>query len=113
MKVILNQAIDNLGSEGEILIVKDGYARNYLIPKGWAKQATKVNIIATKKNIENKQKKDAPFYVDITDNLAIHSYFYIDQCPTCLFLLTLFSRLICFELSLFHSLLIFDSFCCM
>ena len=59
MKVILNQAIDNLGGEGEILIVKDGYARNYLIPKGWAKQATKVNIVATQKNIENKQKKDA------------------------------------------------------
>ena len=59
MKVILNQTIDNLGSEGEILIVKDGYARNYLLPKGWAKQATKVNIVATQKNIENKQKKDA------------------------------------------------------
>jgi len=59
MKVILNQTIDNLGSEGEILIVKDGYARNYLIPKGWAKQATKVNIVAIQKDIENKQKKDA------------------------------------------------------
>ena len=59
MKVILNQTIDNLGSEGEIHLVKDGYARNYLIPKGWAKQATKVNIITTKKDIENKQKKDA------------------------------------------------------
>ena len=59
MKVILNQTIDDLGGEGEILIVKDGYARNYLIPKGWAKQATKVNISATQKEIENKQKKDA------------------------------------------------------
>ena len=59
MKVILNQTIDNLGSEGEILIVKDGYARNFLIPKGWAKQATKINIVATQKDIENKQKKDA------------------------------------------------------
>ena len=59
MKVILNQTIDDLGGEGEILIVKDGYARNYLIPKGWAKQATKVNIFATQKDIENKQKKDA------------------------------------------------------
>ena len=59
MKVILNQVIDNLGNEGEILIVKDGFARNYLIPKGWAKQATKANIVATQKNIENKQKKDA------------------------------------------------------
>ena len=59
MKVILNQTIDNLGNEGEILIVKDGFARNYLIPKGWAKQATKANIVATQKDIENKQKKDA------------------------------------------------------
>ena len=59
MKIILNQTIDNLGSEGEILLVKDGYARNYLIPKGWAKQATKINIVTTQKNIENKQKKDA------------------------------------------------------
>ena len=59
MKIILNQTIDNLGNEGEILIVKDGFARNYLIPKGWAKQATRANIVATQKDIENKQKKEA------------------------------------------------------
>ena len=59
MKVILNQTINDLGAEGEILIVKDGYARNYLIPKGWAKEATKVNIIATQKDLKNKQKRDA------------------------------------------------------
>ena len=59
MKIILNQAIDSLGNEGEILDVKAGYARNYLIPKGWAKQATKINIAATQKEIEAKQKKEA------------------------------------------------------
>ena len=59
MKIILNQAIDSLGSEGEILDVKAGYARNYLIPKGWAKQATKINIAATQKEIEAKEKKEA------------------------------------------------------
>ena len=59
MKIILNQTIDSLGNEGEILNVKAGYARNYLIPKGWAKQATKVNIDATQKEIESKQKKEA------------------------------------------------------
>ena len=59
MKVILNQTIENLGDEGEILIVKAGYARNYLIPKGWAKQATKINIAATQKEIEAKEKKEA------------------------------------------------------
>ena len=59
MKIILNQAIDSLGNEGEILDVKAGYARNYLIPKGWVKQATKINIAATQKEIEAKQKKEA------------------------------------------------------
>ena len=59
MKIILNQAIDSLGNEGEILDVKAGYARNYLIPKGWAKQATKINIAATQKEIEAKEKKEA------------------------------------------------------
>ena len=59
MKIILNQKIDNLGSEGEIVNVKDGYARNYLIPKGWAKLATKNNIESTHKQIEAQHKKDA------------------------------------------------------
>jgi len=59
MKIILNQTIDSLGSEGDILNVKDGHARNYLIPKGWAKQATKKNIESTQKEIEVKQKREA------------------------------------------------------
>ena len=59
MKIILNQKIDNLGSEGEIVNVKDGYARNYLIPKGWAKLATKNNIESTQRQIEDQHKKDA------------------------------------------------------
>ena len=59
MKIILNQSVDSLGSEGEILDVKPGFARNYLIPKGWAKQATKINIAATQKEIEAKEKKEA------------------------------------------------------
>ena len=59
MKIILNQTVDSLGSEGDILNVKDGFARNYLIPKGWAKQATKVNIAATEKEIDAKHKKEA------------------------------------------------------
>ena len=57
MKIILNKAIDNLGNEGEIFDVKPGFARNYLIPKGWAKQATKINIAATQKEIEAKEKR--------------------------------------------------------
>jgi large subunit ribosomal protein L9 len=40
MKVILNQDIENLGEKGSVLTVKDGYARNYLIPRQLAKLAT-------------------------------------------------------------------------
>ena len=59
MKIILKQAIEDLGNAGDILDVKPGYARNYLIPKGWAKQATKLNIAATEKDIEARLKKEA------------------------------------------------------
>tara|TARA_B100001245_G_C22698037_1_gene340287 strand:+ start:77 stop:523 length:447 start_codon:yes stop_codon:yes gene_type:complete len=59
MKIILNQNIESLGNEGDILSVKDGYARNYLIPKGWAKHATNSNIESIQKEIQEKQKKEA------------------------------------------------------
>ncbi len=53
MKVILLQDIENLGEKGKIIKVKDGYARNYLIPKKLALYVTKTNI----KMIEERQKK--------------------------------------------------------
>jgi large subunit ribosomal protein L9 len=40
MEIILKQDIPNLGHKDEIMTVKDGYARNYLIPKGLAVNAT-------------------------------------------------------------------------
>ena len=36
MKVILNQDVPNLGEEGDVCVVKDGYGRNYLLPTGAA-----------------------------------------------------------------------------
>ncbi len=36
MKIILNQDVVNLGEEGDVVVVKDGYARNYLLPTGAA-----------------------------------------------------------------------------
>ena len=44
MQVILLEKIANLGSLGEVVKVKDGFARNYLIPHGKAKRATPENI---------------------------------------------------------------------
>ncbi len=40
MKVILRQDVESLGRVGEIVNVKDGYARNYLIPRNYAYYAT-------------------------------------------------------------------------
>ena len=59
MKVILNQTVDSLGGEGDIVVVKDGFARNYLLPKGIAKNATKNNIAATQKEIKDRQIREA------------------------------------------------------
>src|SRR6266496_2666824 len=41
MKIILTQEVSNLGTPGDILEVKDGYGRNYLLPQGFAIQWSK------------------------------------------------------------------------
>lgn len=56
MKVILNQDVKGKGKKGQLVEVSDGYARNFLLPKGLAKEATNTNI-----NIMNG-KNDAEAY---------------------------------------------------
>lgn len=46
MKVILTQEVLGLGDPGEVVTVKNGYGRNYLVPRGLAIEATKKNIKA-------------------------------------------------------------------
>ncbi len=53
MKVILNQNLDTLGNAGDLIKVSDGYARNYLIPRGLASEADERNI----KAFEHKKKR--------------------------------------------------------
>ena len=53
MKVILRQDMDALGLEGDLVDVAKGYARNYLIPKGFALEANNQNI----KMMEMQRKK--------------------------------------------------------
>jgi large subunit ribosomal protein L9 len=54
MEIILKQDVPNLGLKDDILKVKDGYANNYLIPKGFAAQAT---IISKKVHAENLKQR--------------------------------------------------------
>jgi len=49
MQVILLERVANLGNLGEVVKVKSGFGRNYLIPQGKAKSATKENIAEVEK----------------------------------------------------------------
>lgn len=44
MEIILRQAVENLGKPGDVVKVKAGYARNYLLPHGFAYEATPGNL---------------------------------------------------------------------
>ncbi len=58
MKVILKQDVKNLGNKDEVKEVKEGYARNYLIPKGMAEKATKNKLKEVEKKREMQQKQE-------------------------------------------------------
>ena len=60
MQVILTQDMDDLGLEGSIVDVAKGYGRNYLVPQGFALEATRENITALgmqRKKIEMRRVK--------------------------------------------------------
>jgi len=59
MKIILKQSVETLGKAGDIVKVKPGYGRNYLIPRGLGVLATPSMINATIQEIERKAIKEA------------------------------------------------------
>lgn len=61
MKLILKQSIENLGRAGQVVSVKPGYARNYLLPQGLAYEASDANLKkleAEQKVIEERMRRD-------------------------------------------------------
>lgn len=60
MKIILNQDVHNLGEEGDVVVVKDGYARNFLLPKGYAVLFNKANqsLFASRTAAIEKRKEE-------------------------------------------------------
>ena len=59
MQVILMEKVANLGELGDVVKVKDGYARNFLIPHGKAKRATEANLKAFESRRAELEKAQA------------------------------------------------------
>jgi large subunit ribosomal protein L9 len=59
MQVILMEKVGNLGELGDVVKVKDGYARNFLIPQGKAKRATEANLKAFESRRAELEKAQA------------------------------------------------------
>lgn len=57
MKVILRKDVETLGKIGEVITVKDGYARNYLIPRNIAYLATASNVKALEEEKKQESRK--------------------------------------------------------
>lgn len=69
MIVILKRDIKGTGKSGEIVKVSDGYARNMLLPKGWAIEATKGNVNTLEK-VKAKQEEEAAAKKRAAEELA-------------------------------------------
>lgn len=73
MKVILTQDVPRLGSEGDLVTVKNGYGRNFLIPMGKAMAATDANMARLKDIAQLKDlrvRKDSREARAVADRLA-------------------------------------------
>jgi large subunit ribosomal protein L9 len=73
MKIILKEDIKKLGKMGQIVDVADGYARNYLVPKGLAVEASTKNIRSLeheKKIIQEKARKHKDSAQDLASRIS-------------------------------------------
>ena len=77
MQVILREDMDNLGKSGEVVTVKPGYGRNYLIPHGLAVAATEQDVarVAHEKRViaarNSKLAKDAQAEADRLNQVSV------------------------------------------
>ena len=77
MQIILLEKVTNLGALGDIVKVRDGFARNYLIPQGKAKRATRENLAefeqrrAELEKAQNEQLTTAQEKAEKLEGLAV------------------------------------------
>jgi large subunit ribosomal protein L9 len=73
MKVVLREDVETLGRKGDLLDVADGYARNYLVPRGLAIKATKGVVAqaeAMRRNREAREVRDRATAEDLASRLV-------------------------------------------
>ena len=76
-QIILTANVEKLGAEGETVMVADGYARNFLLPRGLAMPATAANlrrVESLRKKREEKHAAELGVAKDIVANLTKQSY---------------------------------------
>jgi large subunit ribosomal protein L9 len=71
MQVILIQDVDNLGGKNELVTVKNGYARNYLIPQKFAVEASPSNMKQLEEKLKVKAKKEAAMLAEINKVIEV------------------------------------------
>jgi large subunit ribosomal protein L9 len=70
MQVILIQDVNNLGGVAELVTVKSGYARNYLIPQKFAVEASPSNLKMREEKLKVKAKKEAKLLAEINEVIS-------------------------------------------
>ncbi|MFN5760959.1 MAG: 50S ribosomal protein L9 [Sphingobacteriales bacterium] len=70
MQVILIQDVNNLGGSNEVVNVRNGYARNFLIPQGFAVEASPSNLAQLQERLKQQQKKEAKMLAEIKTVIA-------------------------------------------
>ncbi len=71
MEVILIQDVDNLGGKNELVKVKNGYARNYLIPQKFAIEANPSNLKQLQERLKVSAKKEAALLAEINKVIEV------------------------------------------
>ncbi len=71
MQVILIQDVDNLGAANELVDVKNGYARNYLIPQKFAVEANASNKKQLEERMKVQAKKEAAMLAEINQVISV------------------------------------------
>jgi len=73
MQVILIQDVNNLGGANELVTVKNGYGRNYLIPSKLAVEASPSNLKQLNERLKQQAKKEAKLLAAINDVILVLS----------------------------------------